>query len=137
METNTKLRQPSSDRNPNDLDDLLRLMLADALRREGLSPSSIHDLFEAIESPTTPTKPWSWLRSQEARTEVACLVLIFDALGDTGGAVFLTTFRRAKQFLGLSNTKVIDVSSFMAEIERRTGRNFDEKNPPAGPKWRM
>lgn len=111
-----------------DLEDALRIMLAKELIRVGLQVASIHSLFESIQHPTAPSaKSWAWLKSPEARTEVACLVLILShrALSGTTGAAYLTTFEGAKQYLGARTAIVIDVSSFIREIEDRTGRRYE------------
>jgi len=111
-------------------EDMLRTMLAKELLRVGLNVASIHSLFESIQAPTTPNaKPWAWLRSREARDAVACLVLSLGhrALSSATGTAHITTFDGAKQFLGQRTAIVIDVNSFIREIEERTGRPYDEE----------
>jgi hypothetical protein len=115
-----------------DMEDALRIMLAKELIRLGFQVAGIHSLFESIQRPTHPSvKPWSWLRSQEACTEIACLVLILShrALSGTTGAAYLTNLAGAKRWLGDRTAIVIDVNSFIREIEERTGRSFVTQQP--------
>lgn len=110
-----------------DDEDALRTMLSKELLRVGLQVASIHSLFESIQQPTAPSaKPWSWLDTQEARDQVAVLVLILGhrALSSAHGAAYLTTFKGARHWLGQRTAIVIDVSSFIRELEERTGRPF-------------
>jgi hypothetical protein len=110
-------------------DETLRTMLAKELLRCGLVVSSIHSLFASIEHPIAPSaKPWSWLASEEARTDGACLVLIHRhrALSRGAGTAHLTTAAGATQWLGQQTAIVIDVNSFIREIEARTGRRYEQ-----------
>jgi len=94
--------------------------------------SGIHSLFEAIQQPIAPSaKPWSWLRTADARREGACLVLILThrALSATTGAAYLTTLDGAKQWLGQRTAIAIDVNSLIRELEERTGRRYDDLGP--------
>lgn len=106
-------------------DDCLRAMLAKQLLRVGIQADSIRSLFQAIDRSTAPNaKPWSWLDSRESREQVACLVLLVSR-----GAAYLTTYERAKRWLGDRTALVIDVASFIREIEDRTGRPFQIAKP--------
>src|SRR4051812_34588016 len=111
-----------------DLDDALRLMLTTELRRIGVPASGLPSLFASLQVPLIPSgKPWSWLRSVEARTEVGCLVLLVDpALVSPGtGAAYLSSFAHARLWLGQPGAVVVDVSSFIRELEDQTGCRYD------------
>jgi DNA-binding transcriptional MerR regulator len=118
--------------NGYDMDDALRIMVAKELIRVGLQVASIHSLFEAIQKPTAPSaKPWSWLRTAEARDQGACLVLLLShrALSNSTGAAYITTLVGAAQWLGRSTAIVIDLNGFIRDLENRTGRSFVTAEP--------
>jgi len=102
------------------LDAMLQSVIATELRRRsGWQQASIEALFDAIDEATVQAaKPWSWLHTAEARNQVPCLLLI-------PGAAYLTPFADAKLWLGHPEAVVIDVASFIREIEDRTGRCFE------------
>lgn len=118
--------------NPNGFDDedVLRAMLAKELLRVGLQVASIHSLFEAVQTPTAPSaKPWSWLDSDDARAHGAALVLILShrSMSSTTGMAYLTTLKDARRWQGNRGNRtaiVIGVSSFIRELEERSGRPF-------------
>src|SRR5262245_7446067 len=57
-------------------EDALRVSVSKELLRVGLQVRSIQSLFDALESPPSTGKRWTWLRTPEARTAGAALVLV-------------------------------------------------------------
>jgi hypothetical protein len=107
-----------------DIEDELRMMLSKDLQQAGVPAASLHSMFEAIERPASQgAKPWAWLRTSEAREEGALLVLVGDP-ASTAGICYLATFNDGKRWLGNRTALVIDVNSYIRELEARTGQQF-------------
>ena len=112
-------------------DDALRIALAKELRRSGVAVPSLQSLFGALDTPppSSPSKPWSWLKTAEARTAGATIVLFIEhRLGGRKlptGVVYLTTAQEAVGWLRSKTTvTVIDVNAVIAELEERTGEQY-------------
>lgn len=109
-------------------DDALRVMVSRELLRIGIQVSSIHSLFQSLETPALPTaKAWDWLKTEEARTQGAALVVIqpHALAAARTGAVYLTTAQEAIAWLQSKRTViVIDVGGFIDDLEQHTGKRY-------------
>jgi DNA-binding transcriptional MerR regulator len=113
-------------------EDALRISVSKELLRVGLLVTSIQSLFDALDAPASAGKPWTWLRTTEARTDGAALVLVLghpmgpDPLHT--GAAYLTTAAEAKGWLMSKRTViVVDVGSLIFQLEERTGERYGDQ----------